>query len=95
MGIPVIVHKQKKPACLEEVLFHFSQSLGTPVQPHEICVVGDRLLTDVVFANRYGLLSVLVSPINAFKDHPIATLLRFMERQLLLPLVKMLIQRKR
>jgi len=89
VGLPVIRHRQKKPACLEEVLAHFRGVLGS-VQPGEICVVGDRLLTDVVFANRYGLVSVLVAPLNALKDHPIATLLRFLERSLLLPIVKLI-----
>lgn len=37
---------------------------------------GDRLLTDVVFANRFGMVSVLVAPLNHYRDHPVAVVLR-------------------
>ena len=40
------------------------------------CCSGDRLLTDVVFANRYGMLSVLVAPLSHTQDHPVAVVLR-------------------
>ena len=38
--------------------------------------LGDRVLTDVVFANQNKMLSVLVSPLSIVRDHPIATILR-------------------
>jgi ribonucleotide monophosphatase NagD (HAD superfamily) len=38
---------------------------------------GDRLLTDIVFANQYGMYSVLVRPLNHYKDHPVAVIIRF------------------
>ena len=38
--------------------------------------VGDRVLTDVVFGNQYGMLSVLVEPLSLVKDHPVAVLIR-------------------
>eukprot|EP01034_Spumella_vulgaris_P022045 gene22044-28139_t len=74
MSIPVIRHDNKKPGCLNEVLSHFQSCTisTTEVQPHEICVIGDRLLTDIVFANQYGMYSVLVQPLNQYKDHPVA-----------------------
>lgn len=37
---------------------------------------GDRVLTDVVFANQNRMLSVLVQPISFIRDHPIAVILR-------------------
>ena len=40
---------------------------------------GDRLLTDVVFANRYDMVSVLVAPIDHYRDHPVAVVLRYYE----------------
>jgi predicted HAD superfamily phosphohydrolase YqeG len=39
--------------------------------------IGDRLLTDVVFANRYGMQSVLVAPLSYTRDHPVAVVLRY------------------
>ena len=39
--------------------------------------LGDRLLTDVVFANRYDMVSVLVAPIDHYRDHPVAVVLRY------------------
>lgn len=38
---------------------------------------GDRLLTDVMFANEYGMVSILVGPLNMYKDHPVAFIVRF------------------
>ena len=29
-------------------------------QPHEVAMVGDRLMTDIAFANKYGFMSILV-----------------------------------
>lgn len=90
-GISVIRHLRKKPACLDEVLAHFGKSGNNNIQPNQICMVGDRLLTDVVFANKYGMMSVLVAPLSWVKDHPIASILRFFEMYILLPLVKLLV----
>ena len=39
--------------------------------------VGDRVLTDVVFGNQYGMLSVLVEPLSLVKDHPVAVIIRY------------------
>ena len=41
-----------------------------------LSIAGDRVLTDVVFANQYGMLSVLVAPLSLSKDHPIAVIIR-------------------
>lgn len=76
MGIPVIRHRIKKPGCLKEVIDHFEQSMKRRITPNQICVVGDRLLTDVVFANMYGMTSVLVEPLTFIRDHPGALIVR-------------------
>lgn len=91
IGINVIRHLHKKPGCLDEVLSHFNKNGSKNVHPNEICMVGDRLLTDVLFANKYGMMSVLVAPLSWIKDHPIASILRFFEMYILLPLVKLLV----
>jgi len=55
VGLPVIRHRQKKPACLEEVLAHFRGVLGS-VQPGEICVVGKTdLYTAPTIAHSYSI----------------------------------------
>ncbi|ORZ30748.1 mitochondrial PGP phosphatase-domain-containing protein [Catenaria anguillulae PL171] len=56
LGVPVLYHTDKKPAGGESVVQHFS--LKSPTQPRQIAFLGDRLLTDVVFANRNGFYSV-------------------------------------
>lgn len=91
LGLHVIRHTQKKPDCLDEVLLHFHDVRGgVHVSPREICLVGDRLLTDVLFANYHGLYSVLVDPLNKWDDHPMAFIFRFFETYLILPLVRLL-----
>lgn len=57
IGVPVLQHKNKKPAggC-KEILQRFK------CESHEVVVVGDRLLTDIVFGNINGMLTVHVRP---------------------------------
>ena len=45
-----------------------------------VCYAGDRVLTDVVFANRHGMMSVLVAPLSVAKDHPIAVIIRYVRK---------------
>ena len=59
------------------------------IKNEEICVVGDRLLTDVVFGNQNNMKTVLVKPLSIIKDHPVAVLIRFFERNILLPLMRL------
>ena len=56
MNLPVIRHRLKKPSCLPEVLEHFQKTSGRIISPNEICMVGDRVLTDIMFGNEYGML---------------------------------------
>ncbi len=60
------------------------------VSPSEICMIGDRVLTDVVFANINGMVSVLVAPLCVKTDHPIAVAIRFLEVKVLLPLLRLI-----
>lgn len=41
-------------------------------------ILGDRLMTDVVFANQNRMMSVLVSPLSNLRDHPVAIIFRFL-----------------
>lgn len=58
LGIAVIRHDEKKPGGLAEVLNHFSIE-----DPAALCMVGDRLLTDVVFGNLHGMLTIHTLPL--------------------------------
>lgn len=55
VGVPVLQHKRKKPAggC-KEIRKRFN------CEAHEVVTVGDRLLTDVVFGNVNGMVTVHV-----------------------------------
>ena len=43
LGIPVIRHIMKKPACLPEVLQHFREKFDRDIYPEEICMIGNLL----------------------------------------------------
>ena len=83
MGISVIRHNEKKPGGLQEVLQHFSDVKN----PSELCMVGDRLLTDVVFGNLYGMLTVHCLPLCSgsenVKDNKVAVVVRTVENMTL------------
>jgi len=94
LGIPVIRHVEKKPGGLSEVLAHFHLEddnkdavSSSPMDPARLCVVGDRLLTDIVFGNLHGMLTVHVLPLCQGKDNAAdnwtAKLLRPLENRLL------------
>ena len=80
LGIAVIIHDEKKPGGLNEVLQHFKIQ-----DPASLCMVGDRLLTDVVFGNLYGMLTVHTLPLcrgaDNSADNTPAKLLRSVENK--------------
>ncbi|KAG6332582.1 hypothetical protein ID866_6504 [Astraeus odoratus] len=53
LSVPVLQHKSPKPAysCISSIRAYFS-SLHNPIKDDELVVVGDRVFTDVVMANR-------------------------------------------
>lgn len=53
LGASVLFHNSLKPgySCIRDIRAYFS-SLPRPVADRELIVVGDRILTDVVLANR-------------------------------------------
>lgn len=53
LGVPVLRHSSKKPAGGTQEL---QERFGC--EAHEIVCVGDRSLTDIVFGNRNGLLTI-------------------------------------
>ena len=55
MGISVIRHTTKKPGGIEEVLSHFTPHV---THPSQLCMIGDRILTDIVFGNLYNMFTI-------------------------------------
>lgn len=51
------------------------------VRLDELCFVGDRLLTDVVFGNLHGMLTVHTRPLTLEGDNRPAAVFRFLERK--------------
>lgn len=49
------------------------------VEPKEIIIMGDQLITDVLFANRYHMESILVQPLLA-EDYRLTKFNRFLEK---------------
>lgn len=60
LGVPVLRHREKKPAGgPEDVERHF----GCPA--HRLIMIGDRYLTDIAFGNRLGMLTIRPEPFTA------------------------------
>jgi phosphatidylglycerophosphatase GEP4 len=53
LGVTVLRHKQKKPAGGQHLANYLS-----PIPPSQTAFVGDRILTDVIFGNRNGNLTI-------------------------------------
>ena len=75
LGLPVVVHRTKKPGGADDLRAFVGgggEAAGgpliapaTPIALHEMIMVGDRLLTDVVFGNLHGMLTVHTQPLLA------------------------------
>ncbi|KAI8977621.1 mitochondrial PGP phosphatase-domain-containing protein [Mycotypha africana] len=79
LGVSVLRHKDKKPAGGHSLYQHFR-----PIEPHQTAFVGDRILTDVVFGNRNGNLTIWTSKIITERgDNKAALVLRRMEHYLI------------
>jgi phosphatidylglycerophosphatase GEP4 len=83
LGINVIRHDDKKPGGLDECLHHFEEN-GVK-DASELCMVGDRLLTDIVFGNLFGMLTVHCLPLCSGgenkSDNKIASVVRTVENK--------------
>jgi len=72
------IHSAKKP--LKRSFLRAAKKMN--LQPEEIAVVGDQLLTDVLGGNRGGFFTILVVPIVE-TDAPITKFNRLIERRIL------------
>ncbi|VEU40523.1 unnamed protein product [Pseudo-nitzschia multistriata] len=80
LGIAVIRHDEKKPGGLDEVLKHFDVD-----DPATLCMVGDRLLTDVVFGNLHSMLTIHTLPLckgaENRQDNTPSKIIRYIENK--------------
>lgn len=53
LGVTVLRHKEKKPGGGEHLA-----DFVKPISPEKVAFVGDRILTDVLFGNRNGNLTI-------------------------------------
>lgn len=54
-GVPVLLHNGKKPGCGPEIMEYFRKHPESGVtHPSQVCIVGDRLFTDIMMANMMG-----------------------------------------
>ena len=83
LGIAVIKHSEKKPGGLDETMAHFP----SVDDPSQLCMVGDRLLTDIVFGNLHGMLTVHTLPLCTGEenknDNTIAKVIRTVENKIM------------
>ncbi len=81
LGVGVIRHRAKKPATelADAIRRHFDLRLDLA----RVAFVGDRVLTDVYFANRVGMVAVLVAPLDAALEPWIVRCARRVEQTLL------------
>jgi len=77
LSITVIRHDRKKPEGVEAVEKLFSCPLGS------IVMIGDRLLTDTLFGNRAGMLTIHTGILTAKGDNKPAALARKWENWML------------
>eukprot|EP00730_Choanoeca_flexa_P020327 TRINITY_DN9933_c0_g1_i2.p1 TRINITY_DN9933_c0_g1~~TRINITY_DN9933_c0_g1_i2.p1 ORF type:complete len:170 (+),score=17.43 TRINITY_DN9933_c0_g1_i2:27-536(+) len=76
----VLRHRDKKPSyeCGRQLL----DALNNP-SPSQVAMIGDRLLTDVVFGNRMGFTTILTMPFTTAREPVVVQLLRKFENILL------------
>ena len=89
LGIPVVVHGTKKPDGFESIMRHFNSRRAEeePIMPHQVACIGDRLLTDVVFGNLHGMVTVHVEPLTLKGDNLPAAIVRSLENRIIKPLL--------
>ena len=78
LGLAVLRRQQKKPRGFESVRAHFGGA-----DPASLVMGGDRFLTDVVFGNLHGMLTVHTRQLTSVGDNKVAALMRRLEDRLL------------
>jgi phosphatidylglycerophosphatase GEP4 len=89
IGISVIRHTIKKPGGIDEVVEHFrSRSTSTTsIDPSSMCMIGDRILTDIVFGNLNNMITIhtqaFTDTTSMQKDNWTAKIIRPIENKIL------------
>ncbi|KAG1471096.1 hypothetical protein G6F56_002316 [Rhizopus delemar] len=84
LGVTVLRHKEKKPGGGEHLA-----DFVKPISPEKVAFVGDRILTDVLFGNRNGNLTIWTNHIITEEgDNKPAIFLRRMEHYLISLMLK-------
>jgi len=78
LGIRVLRHREKKPGGSSHEI---SQQLGC--RDDEMIMIGDRVLTDVVYGNRNGMFTIRVEPLTDQGEKKSVKLARALEEYLL------------
>jgi phosphatidylglycerophosphatase GEP4 len=73
LGVPVLRHKWKKPFGGKAAIRYFTKVLGKECDPRKLIMIGDHPLTDIVFGNRYGMITILVEELVPKKDNKLQT----------------------
>jgi phosphatidylglycerophosphatase GEP4 len=86
-GIKVVRHKFKKPKVYDEILQTFyldsDKYILNSFKSKEICVIGDRLLVDILMGKEYGFFTILVKPLTKEKENFIVKIIRKFENFLI------------
>lgn len=77
LGIPVLRHDKKKPDGEKEELEKY---FGCEVE--KLIMIGDRILTDVVYGNRLGMFTIMPEPITGVGEPMTVKWSRALERKL-------------
>lgn len=76
----MLKHSTKKPGCDKEILSYFREK--KLCDAHEIAIVGDRLLTDILMANKMGSSGIWVSEGVTLSQKVLPKFERFLYRKL-------------
>ena len=82
-GIQVIKHENKKPRVYKEILDTFNIQNNNKVDNYNICMIGDRLLVDVIMGKEFNFFTILVDPLSNEKDNFVVKLARKIENWLI------------
>ncbi|CAD8193572.1 unnamed protein product [Paramecium pentaurelia] len=76
LGLSVAKTTSKKPFNFQEIQ---KNHIDKNIKSHQICVIGDRLFTDMVLAHKNGLIGILVKPIDISNEDYSIRLMRIFE----------------
>lgn len=74
LGVPVLRHVHKKPDGVESVMSFFQFA-----DCQSLCVIGDRLFTDILMGNLHGMMTICTSELTSKGDNKIASAVRKVE----------------